>query len=331
MAITLEQLERALMTAYPGARFPVLDREMALQRAHWLHDDIQAWRFDLCLTYQPIEFDGCEPMHIPKYRLAESPYSASKGTEDRKLGEDQEMFHGEGSGLDTPDLLKLSRASAIGHTVLKHTNWPHTHARRVRDPRDHIAVIEEILWLGRWRNPVEVQLNAKLVPGTGKDVDCRFRSEGITINLEVKYRPRTWLAGVDGGFGVQDLRSLFDGVGGKFPATEPQDAYNVVALTIVAPIDDLLRHHATQFLASHPEIAAVVVWSEHDPTAGRNHEFICRANGPGRLLELLFKSDEEERSRVGFIRHPVRHATERREMTFEESLRLMQKMAAEEN
>ena len=183
MAITLEQLEQVLLTAYPGAGYPVLARAVAVQRAQWLYSDLQAWRFDLRLTDQLIEFDGMETMHVPKYRLADSPYNASKGPDDRKAGEDHEMFHGEGSGLDCPDLLKLSRVSEIGHTVLAHTNWPRTHAKRLRDPREHVSVIEEILWLGRWRNPVATRLNAKLVPGSAKDVDCCFRSEGITINL----------------------------------------------------------------------------------------------------------------------------------------------------
>ena len=188
-----------------------------------------------------------------------------------------------------------------------------------------MSVIEEILWLGRWRTPVAVRLNAKLVPGSGKDVDCCFRSEGITINLEVKYRPRTWLAGVDDGFDVRDLSSLFDSVDGKFPLDPPQGTYNVVALTILAPIDSSLRHHATQFLASHPEVATVVVWTDHAPN-GRNHEFISGPDGPARLLECLFKSDEEERSRAGFIRHPMRNTAERREMTPGESIRLMQRI-----
>ena len=330
MTITLEQLEQVLVSAYPGASHPVLPRAVAVQRAQWLYGDLQAWRFDLRLTYQPIEFDGCEPMRVPKYRLADSPFNASKGPDDRKKGEDHEMFHGEGSGLDCPDLLKLSRVSEIGHTILAHTNWPRTHAKALRDLRKHVAVIEELLWLGRWRNPVAVRLNAKLVPGSAKDVDCCFRSEGITINLEVKYRPRTWLARVDGGFDVQDLSSLFDGVDGKFPIEPPQGTYNVVALTVLAPIDNLLRRHAAQFLDSHPEVAAVAVWTDHAPN-GRNHEFISRPDGPARLLECLFKSDEEERSRAGFIRHPMRNTAERRELTPEESIRLVQRMAAEEN
>lgn len=330
MTITLEQLEQVLVNAYPGASHPVLSRAVAVQRAQWLYSDLQAWRFDLRLTDQPIKFDGMQTMHVPKYRLADSPFNASKGPDDREKGEDHEMFHGEGSGLDCPDLLKLSRVSEIGHTILAHTNWPRTHAKRLRDPREHVPVIEEILWLGRWRNPVAVRLNAKLVLGSAKDVDCCFRSEGITINLEVKYRPRTWLAGVDGGFGVRDLSSLFDGVDGKFPVDLPQGTYNVVALTIVAPIDNLLRHHVAQFLAARHEVAAVVVWTDHAPN-GRNHEFISRPDGPARLLECLFKSDEEERCRAGFIRHPMRNTAERREMTPAESIRLMQRMAAEED
>ena len=91
MTITFEQLEEALVTAYPGASYPVLPRAVAVQRARWLYDDLQARRFDLRLIYQPIEFDGCEPMHVPKYRLADSPFNASKASDERKRGEDLEI------------------------------------------------------------------------------------------------------------------------------------------------------------------------------------------------------------------------------------------------
>lgn len=330
MAITLEQLEQALIAACPGAVRPVLPRPIAVQRAKWLYSDLQAWRFDLRPVWQRVDFPGLEPMHVPKYHLDQSPYSASKGTEDRNPGEDHEMFHAEGSDLDCPDLLKLSRVSEIGHTLLAHTNWPRTHAKRLRDVREHVAVIEEILWLGRWRNPKGVKLNAQLVNGNGKDVDFRFRAEGLTVNVEVKHRPRTWLTRVDGGFDVRDLRSLFDGVDGKFPASSSNGTYNVVALTILTQADDLVRHHAKEFLKQHPEISAVAVWSDHAPD-GRHHEFIVGENGSGRLLELLFKSDYEERCRAGVIRYPMRNSAERREMTPEESIQLMQRMAAEES
>ena len=312
MTATLEEIERALTTAYLGADQRVLSQEAARQRARWVYEDMAAVKFDLQLHTQPFPFPDGEALGIPQYRIVGSRYNAIEPTKGH------EMFRGQGSGLDCLDLLKLSRACEIGHTLLKHKNWPRSQGDKLRSPSDHVPTIEEILWLGRWRNPEDVDIEKKLVPGRSTNVDLFFRSAGLSVNMEVKYRPRTWLPRADGGFAGKDLRSLFEDLEGKFPEEVPPDTLNVVALTILAPVDDAFGQYATRFLEQHPEISLVVVWTE-----GANLRPPACVIGPHERCEKLmsiFEVAAEERVRPAAFLAEIRHPTERRPMTFSECI-----------
>ena len=312
MTATLEEIERALTTAYLGADQRILSQEVASKRAKWVYEDMAAIGFDLQLRHENFPLPGGVMLGIPQYRIAGSPYNAVRPTKGH------EMFRAQGSGLDCLDLLKLSRACEIGHTLLKHKDWPRSQGHKLRSPSDHVATIEEILWLGRWRDPEDIDLEKKLVLGRSTNVDLAFCSGGISINMEVKYRPRTWIPRADGNFASTDLRSLFEGTEGKFPDEIPPDTLNVVAVTALAPVDNAFGQHATNFLEQHPEVSVVLVWTEganlHPPACVIGPPAACEA------LMSIFKVAGEELVRPAAFLAEIRHPTERRAMTFSECI-----------
>jgi hypothetical protein len=66
--------------------------------------------------------------------------------------------------------------------------------------------------------------------GHKKGPDWRFMSCGMTINLEVKYRPGQWMRKVDGPVYFQVKQGLFDGIAEKFPYPSTQTELNIAGI-----------------------------------------------------------------------------------------------------
>ena len=117
VAASIEEIEHALVHAYPGWE-RVLSAETATRGAQWLYADLKAVGFGLQITYLKAVFPDGTIIGIPSYQLPNSPHDVMTPT--RKEG----RFHVSGSGMDCLDLLKLSRASAVGYTLLGNDVWP---------------------------------------------------------------------------------------------------------------------------------------------------------------------------------------------------------------
>ena len=314
MTASVDKIEDALRQAYLGWN-RVLSPETAACRARWLHADLHAIGFDL----QIVILKGCLPdgtmVGIPSYQIANSPYNLMNPTRT------EERFHVAGSGMDCLDLLKASRASEIGHTLLKPTDWPRKYADKLNDPELHPAAIEEILWLKRWRHATQIEPDKKLIPGSKADVDFRLRCDGLTINLEVKYRPRSWIARADGGYEDRDLSSMFSEIIHKFPSHLAPNELNIVALTVLCPLNERFHARAEEFLGKHAVVSGLVVCCEQFEEGKTQGTVIGPSDLCQRLAPLL-EADQEEASRIGVNGHGQRHPSERRQMTIEESIEI---------
>lgn len=221
-----------------------------------------------------------------------------------------------GPVISCGEFVRLSRACLIGRKLLGMEQWPSRFASRLRDSDDHLAVIEEVLWLGRWRSPSHIQISHRQIPGSAKNIDWRFRCCDMIINLEIKSRRRDWMGVTDGEFYSRDFDSYFDDLQGKFgPRTEAER--NVVGVTTFYPPEPTLRRATARFLDAHPEIDALVFWSLHDPD-GRRPEIFGRDADLIRLM--LEESSREENLFISTIRHLWRKRDERRAIRADEAL-----------
>jgi hypothetical protein len=299
--VELHEIEDVLVHAFPGAEQPVLEKSEAIARARMVWEDMAAIGLPLQLKYWLMPIRGDKAAGIPSYFLPGSQFNlnAPEDTDD--------IYKAEGPGLNCGDFLKLSKACKLGRTYLRKA-WPKTFSSRLRDPNDHPAVVEEMLWLGYWLSLEGVTPSYRQNPTTKKNVDWRFRSCGQTINLENKYRRRDWVGRVDGPYFSRDFDSYFQDCEGKF-GPQKDGELNIIGISTLAPPDAGLRRAIGRFLERNPEVDAIIFWSYHSPRGETPEIHSQKAD----LIKLLFTGgDEEDHVRMSPIQHLWRKSDERR-------------------
>lgn len=320
--LTQTQIEEILTKCYPGMAETVLSPVEAKARAKMVHEDMKAVNFSLRLGITwPVPLVGYEAIIIPSYPLEGSMYGPEAdpdGTNNRDAA---------GPLISCGEFVRLSKACKLGRELLTTNRWPSRFTSRIRDSQDHLAVIEEILWLTRWHEPKDIEMTYKQNPTSGKDVDWRFSCRGMTINLEVKYRLRDWLGIVDGPHFSRNFDSYFNDIEGKF-GFRPEGELNIVGITTISPPDRGLQECTQRFLNGHPDIDAVIFWSIHDPE-GKRPEFHARKPD---LIKMLFKgADREDNLFCAPIRHLWRKSDERRAMRPAEAMDAISKLIPKSN
>lgn len=318
--LTLSQIEEILQKCYIGMSESVLDRDEASVRARMVYEDMMAVDFPLCLDCGwPVQFPGAETIWIPSYQLPEAGYGPIIDPEGEN-GRDAA-----GPLLSCGEFIRLSRACKLGRDILTPKRWPIQLKTRLQASEHHLAVIEEIVWLGRWHSPRYVKMTYRHNPETNNDVDWRFNSCGQVINLEVKTRRRDWMGVTDGTCFSRDFDSYFEDLEGKF-GPQKNGELNIVAVTTFAPPEASLRRCTTRFLDTHPEIDAVVFWSLHQPN-GDGLEI--HAKEPDRIRLFLKGPEREDELFVAPIRHLWRNREERRALRADEAIVVMKKLSSD--
>jgi len=87
---------------------------------------------------------------------------------------------------------------------------------------NHISTVEELWWLGLWKTPVHVQRECAICIPYWSSVDWQFETQGVIINLEVKYRNHDWLQFVDFATYVGQLHSYFSTLTKKISGSKPR-------------------------------------------------------------------------------------------------------------
>lgn len=295
MPASQNEIADALITGWKGAG-PILTECEARVRAGFVWEALSETSLEIDIEWEPITLPRAEPFAIPIYRLRNSRFSVHYGEESPLA------YRADGVGLNEGDLFKLARACMLRATRISDP-WKREEKRRFASHEKHLAFIEELLWLGRFRELKNVKRDHKLNPSeSDKDVDFRFRSKSYWLNVEAKFRPGTWISKVMGSHKARGVKGLFDEVKGKFhmPAL---DELNLLCVTGYARADEHLSHGAVKELSEHPEITGLLYWSDDAPT-GRPWSYHSITN---RLAELHLSIDQEEFFRVSRVRHPVKN------------------------
>jgi hypothetical protein len=238
-----------------------------------------------------------------------------------------DVFRAHGFGLNWGSLIRLSKVCEIGRRCFG-ADWPGRFKRKLLNPKDHLAFVEEMLWLNLWHDVSEIKPEAQpfLSAGCEKRVDWRFKSCGQVINLEVKYRPKDWMRHVDGSEVNIVMPDYYYDVPPKFPRRN-DDEINVVAVSCPAPSDRSLQLRTEMFLRSNPTVDGVLIWSQ---VSQGTRPFEIHSLKNGELIKTLFTGgDFEDAAHVGIIRHLWRKRDERRAYRAEEIPELLQRLGEE--
>lgn len=121
-------------------------------------------------------------------------------------------------------------------------------------------------------------------------MDWQFETQGVVINLEVKYRPYDWLRWVDASRYALALQGYFDTVAEKFPR-KLDGHVNLLAMTLLGALGPELRAMTASFLEAHPTLDGVLFWSiaRRDGAA-----YECIFQPETRCIESLLRPAEVE-------------------------------------
>ena len=266
--------------------------EEARRRAKNLLEDVR--RIGIALTIEVLPVHG--DVSVPYYKFGETDFSSAKLSNDVP-----DTLKAVGFGLDWGSLHDLSTICEAGRRIWK-DDWVQKSGLRVKlkTPTDHLSAVEELLWLGLWRNPVDVR-NEVCLPGAGgKAVDWRFKTCGEIVNLEVKLRPRDWKRLVDGPYYSTVHDSYFEGIAAKFGSSRDNEL-NLVGITLLAQLDREVQDAAARYLACHEHIDGVVWWSTG---TGERHPIDFQLKPRAAHAKLLLDFTLEHRRRFTMVLHP---------------------------
>lgn len=289
---------------------PTLDRDTARRRAVFLAEDACLLGIDW-----PIRATGGDhSLFLPYYDIPGTDFGA---TDDDKA---KEVEKAHGFGLNWGSLVRLSKACEIGRLKFC-TDWPAKFKGQLTNPKDHLSIVEELLWLGLWHQTEALEREARPFQhlGHAKRVDWRFDCCGQIINLEIKYRPRDWMRQVDGSKFSRVFDSYYHDVPGKFPARNDGEL-NIVGISSLAAEDRHWSLVTEKLLKTHSEIDAVILWAHHTDSGG---PFRIHSLKKG-FVELFFTGGTlEDAAHFGLVRHLWRNRNERRAIRAEEAIPLL--------
>lgn len=182
----------------PLVKQGLLTENTLLQRAEWLHGDLEKLRLAQFQILPTREI--ADPASGLLFKIVEYVFGPSGHDLDQAApGFKKDPHFIEGTGLDRESLSRFAQISETGHTVIPQL-WlgNKTLRERVRTPTQHLDTLNEVWWLSRWQGviPDSVEMECALLGGPKKrtpTVDWRFRvlDGAVTINLEVKNRRGT--------------------------------------------------------------------------------------------------------------------------------------------
>jgi hypothetical protein len=214
----------------------------------------------------------------------------------------------DGTFLDRGRLMKFAQATWFGEKFFPHIWHEPKFRRRLANPREHLATIEEVVWLGGfWCDSIkeETVINGYKIAGRRKDVDWRFQCISGSlmrwINLEVKRRDGDIKGLLIGGRKVFDP---FADISEKF-APSSEDEINVAAITVFGSEASKVAELGKQWLnepANH-NVDCLIVCNEMNSAAA----YCAVDSKQAKLRDLLVFLDPPVATGQFpiLIRHPV--------------------------
>ncbi|MDX2186392.1 MAG: hypothetical protein SFV32_05640 [Opitutaceae bacterium] len=127
----------------------------------------------------------------------------------------------------------------------------------LRDPRNHLAAVEEALWINGWK-VAAVRRGAKL-PGAKGDVDWRLEAGGTVVHLEAKFRRSDWARLVHPDSFVKSGEGFLSKAMHKFPERKPGAELHVVGITVFDEGTERLLEAVDAELHTATQIHGVVI------------------------------------------------------------------------
>lgn len=164
---------------------------------------------------------------------------------------------GDGIGLNLGCPLRLLRViDALGQLTEADVA---PSAATLRDPRNHLAAVEETLWITGWR--ADCIRRGGQLPGQSGDVDWRIEAGGIVLYVEAKFRRSDWARLVDYDTYFKAGDGFLSKALHKFPAKAAVGELHVVGITTFDDVSEHLLEAISSELLAAPQIHAVVIRS----------------------------------------------------------------------
>ena len=186
---------------------------------------------------------------------------------------------GDGIGLNFGCPLRLLRA--LDALVQLPPGDQLTPLACLRDPSQHLATVEELLWLTGWRAS-KPQRGGQL-PGAQGDIDWKMEAQGLTLFLEAKFRRSDWARLIEGPNFLNAGDGFLSKAVHKFPEAASPKHLHVVGVTTFDDINEDIVNQMGLELRAAPQIHAVVVRSLLQMT----HVIALRQEVADMVLSLL--------------------------------------------
>jgi len=243
---------------------------------------------------------------VPCYEIPNSDFGAPPSSLEASA-----VHKAHGIGLNWGSLLRFGRACETVSKLFE-KGLPAKVRNKLANPKDHLATVEEIIWLGLWQHVSDIESEVQLGKKNGnkKRVDWKFKSKGQTINLEVKYRMRDWVRVADGPQFSIARPSYYEDIDGKFPERLPSEL-NIVGISSYAAPDRSWREETHDYLDKNPQIDAIVLWSPTFVGDG-GAPFEVHSRDKASIVRNLLRPIEEDKQHLVVIRHLWQERDQRR-------------------
>jgi hypothetical protein len=126
--------------------------------------------------------------------------------------------------------------------------------RGLASPTQHLATVEELLWLDAWS---ERSIATRILEMSRKTYDWSIGFEDITLRVECKFRPSDWPRLIDGPAHLPMIGALTGKAHEQLGAAAAGEL-NVLAVTGIAPVSDPFRQFCRHELERARNIDALV-------------------------------------------------------------------------
>ncbi len=158
----------------------------------------------------------------------------------------------DGFGLNFGCPLRLARALELLEQLPPEQQ---TDCRRgLASSTQHLATVEELIWLDTWREPSTTE---RILETTRKTYDWAIGFDDVTLRLECKFRPSDWPRLIDGSAHLPMVGALTGKAREQLGAAGAGEL-NVLAVTAVAPVSDAFRDFCRDELERARNIDALV-------------------------------------------------------------------------
>jgi hypothetical protein len=158
----------------------------------------------------------------------------------------------DGFGLNLGCPLRLARAIEI---LEQFPAREQTDCRRgLASPTQHLATVEELLWIDAWGEPIETN---RILETTSKTYDWLVAFLDVSLRVECKFRPSDWPRLIDGPAHIP-MTGALTGKARKQLGTAGLGEINVLAVTGVAPVTAAFRAFCGEELRSAPNVGVLV-------------------------------------------------------------------------